>query len=122
MTRSVARGSTALDGADPDSTRRSDQVVSPVRDSSSARQVRLGSQPAVPERRCDTAAMSATSDREENEIRLYVSSQTPPDSGDEVTLVQKVGQRRVAGRDNDLYDVRISSGARWWVITDMTNL
>lgn len=61
-------------------------------------------------------------EREENEIRFYVTSQTPPDSGDEVSLVQKVGQRRVGGRDHDLYDVRMSSGARWWVITEMTNL
>ena len=49
-------------------------------------------------------------------------SQTPPESGDEVTLVQKVGRRRVAGRTHDLYDIWMSSGQRWWVITDMTNL
>lgn len=59
---------------------------------------------------------------EEREIREYVTSQTPPESGDQVTLVQKVGRRRVAGRPHDLYDVWMSSGHRWWVITDMTNL
>jgi hypothetical protein len=59
---------------------------------------------------------------EEREIREYVTSQTPPESGDGVTLVQKVGRRRVAGRTHDLYDVWMSGGQRWWVITDMTNL
>lgn len=59
---------------------------------------------------------------EEREIREYVTSQTPRESGDAVTLVQKVGRRRVAGRTHDLYDVWMSSGHRWWVITDMTNL
>ena len=59
---------------------------------------------------------------EEREIRDYVTSQTPPESDDEVALVQKVGRRRVAGRTHDLYDVWMSSGQRWWVITDMTNL
>lgn len=66
--------------------------------------------------------MPAMSGLEEREIRNYVVSQTPPESGDEVTLVQKVGRRRVAGRTHDLYDVWMSSGQRWWVITDMTNL
>ncbi|WP_371665290.1 hypothetical protein OG306_12520 [Streptomyces sp. NBC_01241] len=61
-------------------------------------------------------------DLEEREIREYVTSQTPPESEDGVTLVQKVGCRRVAGRSHDLYDVWMSSGQRWWVITDMTNL
>ena len=59
---------------------------------------------------------------EEREIREYVISQIPPESDDDVTLVQKVGRRRVAGRAHDLYDVWVSSGQRWWVITDMTNL
>lgn len=59
---------------------------------------------------------------EEREIREYVASQTPPESGDEVSLVQKVGRRRAIGRTHDLYDVWMSSGQRWWVITDMTNL
>jgi hypothetical protein len=66
--------------------------------------------------------MPAMTELEERAIRQYVASQTPPESGDEVNLVQKVGRRRVAGRTHDLYDVWMSSGQRWWVITDMTNL
>lgn len=66
--------------------------------------------------------MPAMTDLEERDIREYVASQTPPDSEDEVTLVQKVGRRRLAGRSHELYDVWMSSGQRWWVITDMTNL
>jgi uncharacterized protein DUF397 len=66
--------------------------------------------------------MPAMTEAEEREIREYVTSQTPPESGDQVTLVQKVGRRRVAGRAHDLYDVWMSSGHRWWVITDMNNL
>jgi hypothetical protein len=66
--------------------------------------------------------MPAMTDLEERQIREYVASQTPPESKDEVALVQKVGRRRVAGRSHDLYDVWMSSGQRWWVITDMTNL
>ncbi|MFC4124283.1 hypothetical protein [Nocardia rhizosphaerae] len=59
---------------------------------------------------------------EEREIRQYVTSQTPPESEDEVSLVQKVGRRRVLRQSHDLYDVWMSSGQRWWVITNMTNL
>ncbi|WP_159025305.1 hypothetical protein [Streptomyces pluripotens] len=58
---------------------------------------------------------------EERKIRDYVDSQTLPESGDEVTIVQKVGRRRVARENYDLYDVWMSSGQRWWVITNMTN-
>ena len=66
--------------------------------------------------------MPEMTDLEERGIRDYVASQTPPESGEQITLVQKVGRRRVAGRSHDLYDVWMSSGQRWWVITDMTNL
>jgi hypothetical protein len=62
------------------------------------------------------------SDQEEREIRRYVESQTPHANEDHVTLVQKVGRRRVVGRTHELYDVRMAKGGRWWVITDMTNL
>jgi hypothetical protein len=60
-------------------------------------------------------------EQEEREIRQYVTSQTP-DKDNEVRLVQRVGRRRVAGRTHDLYDVWMSTGDRWWVITDITNL
>lgn len=56
---------------------------------------------------------------EERYIREYVNSQSP--AGDQVTLVQKIGTRKVLGRVHDLYDVRTERG-RWWVITDLTNL
>lgn len=62
---------------------------------------------------------------EEREIREYVMSQRPPGSDETVTtvtIVQKVGRRRVLGTDHDLYDVWMSNDDRWWVITDMTNL
>ncbi|WP_301129713.1 hypothetical protein [Streptomyces cacaoi] len=59
---------------------------------------------------------------EERWVRDYVTSQTSPESADEVELVQKVSRRRVAGQNHDLYDVWMSRGKRWWVITNMTNL
>jgi hypothetical protein len=55
---------------------------------------------------------------EERHIREYVNSQS---RDDEVTLVQKIGTRKVLGRAHDLYDVRTKRG-RWWVISDPTNL
>jgi hypothetical protein len=60
-------------------------------------------------------------EQEEREIRQYVRSQIS-DSENEVQLVQRVGRRRVAGYTHDLYDVWMSKGDRWWVITGMTNL
>jgi hypothetical protein len=60
-------------------------------------------------------------EQEEHEIRQYVESQTS-DRENEVQLVQRVGRRRVAGYTHDLYDVWMSKGDRWWVITGMTNL
>src|SRR5437879_4700333 len=62
------------------------------------------------------------SEQEERAIRQYVESQTPRARKDPVTLVQKVGRRRVAGRTHDLYDVWTKKSGRWWVITNMTNL
>lgn len=58
---------------------------------------------------------------EERDIRNYVMSQSAPDQDDEVTLVQKVGRRRVMGSTYDLYDVHMSSDERLWVITNPTN-
>lgn len=60
-------------------------------------------------------------DSEERGIRDYVTSQ-PHAADDEVTVVQQVGTRRVAGRNHELYDVWLASGRRFWVITDMTCL
>jgi len=60
---------------------------------------------------------------EQRGIRDYVLSQTRKWSpGDDVSVVQKVGRRRVGGITYDLYDVRMSSGKQWWVITNYTNL
>ena len=42
--------------------------------------------------------------------------------GDDVDLVQKVGRRRVGGITHNIYDVVMTSGTRWWVITHNTNL
>ncbi|MEV7413474.1 hypothetical protein AB0O04_37355 [Streptomyces althioticus] len=66
--------------------------------------------------------MAEMTQLEERQIRDYVDSQTPEESGDEVDIVQKVGRRRVAHENHDLYDVWMTSGQRWWVITNMTNL
>jgi hypothetical protein len=66
--------------------------------------------------------MAEMNELEEHQIREYVTSQTAPGSADQVTLVQKVGRRRVARQKYGLYDVWMSSGKRWWVITNMTNL
>jgi hypothetical protein len=60
-------------------------------------------------------------EQEEREIRQYVESQTS-DQENGVHLVQRVGKRRIAGYTHDLYDVWMSKGDRWWVITGMTNL
>jgi hypothetical protein len=64
------------------------------------------------------------SDLEERGIRGYVLSQRCPvwPEGDDVDLVQKVGRRRVGGITHDIYDVVMTSGTRWWVITHNTNL
>jgi hypothetical protein len=59
---------------------------------------------------------------EQRGIRDYVLSQTPKPTSDDVSIVQKVGRRRVGATTYDLYDVRMSSGQRWWVITNYTNL
>ncbi len=60
-------------------------------------------------------------EQEEHGIRQYVETQTS-DPENDVRLVQRVGRRRVAGYTHDLYDVWMSKGDRWWVITGMTNL
>lgn len=64
------------------------------------------------------------SELEERGIRNYVMSQRFParPKDDQVEVVQKVGRRRVEGTTYDLYDVWMSSGQRWWVITHHTNL
>jgi hypothetical protein len=66
--------------------------------------------------------LAEMSEPEERGIRDYVKSQKPPDSDGEVSLVQKVGRRRVGATTHELYDVWMSSGSRWWVITHHTNL
>jgi hypothetical protein len=55
---------------------------------------------------------------EERHVRDYVTSQEPDDL---VTLVQKVGSRRILTRVHEMYDVHCER-SRWWVITDPTNL
>lgn len=68
--------------------------------------------------------MAKMSELEERGIRDYVMSQRCPagPEDDQVEVVQKVGRRRVWGTTYDLYDVWMSSGLRWWVITNCTNL
>ena len=58
---------------------------------------------------------------EEREVRSYLMSQLAPEQDDEVSLVQKVGRRRVMGSTYDMYDVHMSSDNRLWVITNPTN-
>jgi len=57
---------------------------------------------------------------EDRSIRQYVEGQLRDDD-DGVTLVQRVGQERIAGRTHLMYDVHTIKG-RWWVITEPTNL
>jgi len=64
--------------------------------------------------------MPQVAEHEERNIRQYVESQLHDDE-DGVTLVQRVGQERVAGTTYSTYDVHTSKG-RWWVITNPTNL
>jgi hypothetical protein len=65
-------------------------------------------------------AVPQTADWEERTIRQYVEGQAHDDE-DVVTLVQRVGQERVAGTTFTMYDVHMVKG-RWWVITNPTNL
>lgn len=64
--------------------------------------------------------MPQTAEHEERNVRQYVESQLHDDE-DGVTLVQHVGQERVAGTTHLMYDVHTIKG-RWWVITEPTNL
>lgn len=66
--------------------------------------------------------MTDVPELEQRGIRDYVLSQTRESSSDDVLIVQKVGRRRVGTTTYDLYDVRMSSGQHWWVITNHTNL
>ena len=61
---------------------------------------------------------------EERDIRDYVTSQQGAFGldGQDVELVQRVGRRRISGRTYSIYDVRMSEGSRWWVITDHLNM
>lgn len=52
-------------------------------------------------------------------IRDYVNTQSPKD--DQAGLVQKLGSRRIVGRNHEMYDVHCEQ-SRWWVITEPTNL
>lgn len=58
-------------------------------------------------------------EHEARRISDYVNTQSPKD--DQVTLVQKVGSRRIIGRVHETYDVHCEQ-SRWWVITEPTNL
>lgn len=63
-------------------------------------------------------------DLPEHEVRRvtqYVESQTR-DVDDPVTVVQRIGSRRVSGVSRDMYDVRMAKGDRYWVITEPMNL
>lgn len=64
--------------------------------------------------------MAQVAEHEDRSIRQYVESQLHDDE-DGVTLVQRVGQERVAGTTFVTYDVHTVKG-RWWVITEPTNL
>ncbi|MBF5082410.1 hypothetical protein [Quadrisphaera sp. INWT6] len=64
--------------------------------------------------------MPQVPDHEDRNIRQYVEGQLRDDE-DGVTLVQRVGQERVAGTTYSMFDVHTIKG-RWWVITDPTNL
>ncbi len=63
--------------------------------------------------------MTDLPEHEERQVRDYVNSQSPKD--DQVTLVQKVGTRRILSRVHELYDVHCEQ-SRWWVISDPMNL
>jgi hypothetical protein len=63
--------------------------------------------------------MTDLPEHEERQVRDYVNSQSPED--DQVTLVQKVGTRRILSRVHELYDVHCEQ-SRWWVISDPMNL
>ncbi len=64
--------------------------------------------------------MTELPEHEERRIQQYVDGQLR-DPDDLVTLVQKVGERRVLTGKHELYDVHTAKG-RWWVITNLTNL
>lgn len=64
--------------------------------------------------------MPKAAEHEDRSIRQYVLTQLHDDE-DGVTLVQRVGQERVAGTTYTMYDVHTIKG-RWWVITNPTNL
>lgn len=61
---------------------------------------------------------------EEREIRDYVASQQDAFGldGQAVEIVQRVGRRRISGTTYTIYDVRMSGGTRWWIVTDHLNL
>jgi len=59
--------------------------------------------------------LDAVAEHEDRSIRQYVEGQLH-DEEDGVTLVQRVGQERVAGTTYSMYDVHTIKG-RWWVIT-----
>lgn len=59
---------------------------------------------------------SRMSAQEEREVRDYVHSQVRKSGDGTVTLVQRVGQRRVIGTSYDLYDVHVDDNERYWVI------
>lgn len=60
----------------------------------------------------------------QREIRDYVRSQrTAFDMANEdAEVVQRVARRRNNGTTYEIFDVHMSGGSRWWVITNHTNL
>lgn len=58
-------------------------------------------------------------EREEEEIRSYVLSQSP--RREKITHAEKIATRRIYGESHDIWDVWTSKD-RWWVITNPTNL
>jgi hypothetical protein len=68
--------------------------------------------------------MPGMSSLEEREIRDYVASQQDAFGLEDqnVEIVQRVGRRRISGKTYVIYDVKMSGGSRWWVITEHINL
>jgi hypothetical protein len=58
-------------------------------------------------------------EHEKRNIEQYVLSQ---DHGAEVTLVQRITSTKVMGKEHEIWDVHTTSGTRYWVITNGTNL
>lgn len=64
--------------------------------------------------------MSEPKDHEYRYITEYAESQVGAEVN--VDFLQRVTVRRVLGEFHEVWDVHTSDGARWWVITNITNL